>query len=79
MPVFVEEQNSHLSPHDDAGGMIPQHGPGSVRKLNTLNPRKKKQSTSKAHEQAGMVDIDNVQYTENSSNANSVNKSEIMR
>ena len=59
--------------------MIPQHGPGSVRKMNTLNPRKKKQSVNKIDNYEGMVDIDDVQYTENSSNANSMKNTDIMR
>ena len=36
-------------------------------------------STGQVQEVIGMVDIDKIQYTENSSNANSVNKTEIMR
>lgn len=84
--VLEGEDDSRPASPSRGAGMIPQHGPGSVRKLKTLNPKKKRaqQVGATTNENQGghkvaMVDIDNVQYTENSSNANSVNKSEIMR
>jgi hypothetical protein len=49
----------------------------TYKKLNTLNPRKMKEKPRVVGNK-GMVDIDNVHYTEYSSNANSVNKSEII-
>jgi hypothetical protein len=65
--------------------MIPKGIPNELflKKLHTMNPKKKpkpvENNQSNGQGEIPMVDIDHILYTENSSNANSINKSEIIR